>query len=94
MEFVDIVENARLAEDGKRNHSGAKIADRQAIRTRISENVIGGLSAAASGHVLAHDSWVTRDIFLQKWKQRSHSQIACTAGIAPLNDRNRLSLKE
>ena len=74
--------------------AGAKVADDQAVRTRVPVDVICRLAAAAAGHILAHDGRVARYIFLQEWHERSNPQISRAAGIAALNYGNGFTLEE
>ena len=64
VEFIEILEDSRFSQDGQRNHGGAQVSDDQPIGACSSVEVIGCLSTATAGHILAHNRWVSRNIFL------------------------------
>src|SRR5687767_4367270 len=94
IKFIEVVKNAGLAENGKRDHTAAEIADGQSVRLGRTKKIVGRFTAAAAGHELHDDFGITRNIFLQERHQSSDSKISRTTRIPALNDGDRLPLKE
>src|SRR5688500_1371876 len=90
-QFVDVVLHTAGIEDRVGHQGRRHAADGQAIRLDDAVDVIRRLSAAASRHILRNDRRVARNIFLQKWKQRSTPQIAGPSGGDNLHYRDRFA---
>jgi hypothetical protein len=56
--------------------------------------MICGFSAAAAGHILAYNTWVPGNIFLQKGNHRSHPHVSRAAGVPALDDGNGFSFEK
>src|SRR5215470_6434420 len=94
MEFIEIIEDSRFSQDRKGNHSRAQVPNNETVGARGSVKMIGRLTTPAPGHVLADNRWVSRDIFLQEWKQSFHSKVSRAPGISTLDNRNSLTLEK
>src|SRR4029077_21133376 len=75
------------------DQAGADIPDGQAVRLGISENIIGGLSAAATGHELGDNDRLAGNVFAQKRNQCLSAQRSRAAGLASLNQHDGFSLE-
>src|SRR5262245_2799221 len=88
-EFIDVVLHTRFAENRARHHATPSVSDSQSIGRRRSINIVAGLPAAASRHELVNDRGISRDVFLQKRRQRLYPQVSRPAGVAAMHDSNR-----
>ncbi len=89
---VDVVEHPGIPDDRAGHHRREHGADRQAIGTGRSIDVVCGLSTAAAGHVLDDDGRVPWDMFAQRGDHRSYAQVGSAAGVGAGDHGDRLVL--
>ncbi len=93
-QLVDVVLHAAGVEDCVGHQRRRHTPNGEAVRLGDAIDMIRRLPAAASRHVVRDDRRISRNIFLQKRKQRLPAQIAGAAGVDDLHHGDCFALVE
>jgi hypothetical protein len=92
--FIDVIENPALSENGMHHEWGRHTANGQAVRTDRIKKVVCRLPPSAAVHVLHYNGGISRNMLLEKRHNGFGPHAADSAGRATLEDRHAFPLKE